>query len=99
MGPFIIFLIRIYQRFISPLSFGCCRFYPSCSNFAIDALSKHGSILGLYCIVRRIIKCHPFCPGGMDPVEKYESGRGFMALKKVVRYVQVFFRRWILHRV
>ena len=60
--------IRGYQRFISPLFPPVCRFYPSCSAYAVDALRVHGALRGLWLAVRRIARCHPFNPGGLDPV-------------------------------
>lgn len=61
-------LIKLYQRWISPLKKPSCRFYPSCSQYAIDALSKYGALKGSWMTVKRISKCHPFHPGGYDPV-------------------------------
>lgn len=61
-------LIRLYQRFISPLSGPNCRFYPSCSAYACEAIVKYGLIAGGWRSLRRILKCHPFHPGGYDPV-------------------------------
>jgi len=61
-------IIKGYQFFISPLFPGTCRFYPSCSNYAHEAISKYGVIKGSYLGILRILKCHPFHPGGFDPV-------------------------------
>lgn len=62
-------VVRFYQRFLSPLKGGpTCRFYPTCSQYAYDALAKHGAVRGTYMAVRRILRCHPFHPGGYDPV-------------------------------
>lgn len=66
--------IRGYQRFISPLFPPVCRFYPSCSSYAVEALRVHGAFRGLWLTVRRIGKCHPFHPGGLDPVPPREGG-------------------------
>jgi putative membrane protein insertion efficiency factor len=69
-----ILLIQAYQRTVGPmlpvvLGPGCgCRFAPTCSHYAIEALSKHGLIAGSYLSVRRILRCQPFHPGGPDPV-------------------------------
>ncbi len=69
-----ILLIRAYQQTVGPmlpvvLGPGCgCRFAPTCSHYAIEALSKHGLIAGTYLSVRRILRCQPFHPGGPDPV-------------------------------
>lgn len=69
IGGLIILFIRIYQRFISPLWPGMCRFYPTCSNYTIFALEKYGFFPGMFFALRRILKCHPLHPGGYDPVE------------------------------
>lgn len=60
--------IRFYQKGISPLMPGRCRFYPSCSNYSIEAIQKHGAYKGMLIAVRRILKCGPWHPGGIDPV-------------------------------
>ncbi|MCR4626304.1 MAG: membrane protein insertion efficiency factor YidD [Treponema sp.] len=65
---FFCFLIRIYQIVISPLKPHCCRFYPTCSNYALEALKKYGPIKGIYLSIKRILKCNPFHKGGYDPV-------------------------------
>lgn len=65
---FFIVLIDFYQFVISPLFPSVCRFYPSCSNYARQSLEIHGFFRGLFLILKRICKCHPFHPGGYDPV-------------------------------
>ncbi len=65
----IILLIELYRRFISPLKRPSCRFYPTCSQYAIDAINKYGSLKGVYLATKRILKCHPFHPGGYDPIK------------------------------
>ncbi|MBO7313096.1 MAG: membrane protein insertion efficiency factor YidD [Alistipes sp.] len=65
--PFII-LVRFYQLCISPLKPPSCRFTPTCSQYAIEALCKHGPIKGLYLTVRRLLRCHPWGGSGYDPV-------------------------------
>lgn len=66
----IIALIRFYQKFISPLKGkGSCRFYPTCSEYAIAAVTKYGIFKGTLLSVKRILKCHPFHPGGFDPLK------------------------------
>lgn len=62
-------LIRLYQKAISPLFPPSCRFYPTCSTYAVQALERHGVVRGGWMDVRRISKCHPWHPGGYDPVE------------------------------
>ena len=60
--------IRFYQRCISPLTPPSCRFTPTCSQYAIEALRKHGVLKGLYLAIRRIMRCHPWGGSGYDPV-------------------------------
>ena len=61
-------LIRIYRALISPLLPQACRFYPSCSAYALEALERHGASRGTWLTLRRLSRCHPFHPGGVDPV-------------------------------
>jgi len=60
--------LRFYKRFISPLLPPMCRFEPTCSVYAMQAIEKHGVIRGVWLGVRRLARCHPFNPGGWDPV-------------------------------
>ena len=60
--------VMLYQTLVSPLLPPACRFYPSCSNYADQALSRHGALRGGWYTARRLIRCHPFCDGGHDPV-------------------------------
>lgn len=61
-------LIRVYQLTLSPFIGNQCRFYPSCSHYAAQALSSHGAIAGSWLSVKRILRCQPLCAGGPDPV-------------------------------
>lgn len=60
--------IHLYRKVISPLKPPTCRFYPSCSLYALEAIEKHGATKGSWLAMKRIAKCHPFHPGGFDPV-------------------------------
>ncbi|MDP4096766.1 membrane protein insertion efficiency factor YidD [Paenibacillus sp. P96] len=60
--------IRFYRRVISPLKPPTCRFYPTCSAYALEAIEVHGPVHGSWLAAKRICKCHPFHPGGLDPV-------------------------------
>lgn len=64
----LIWLVRAYQLFISPFFPPSCRFHPTCSYYAIEALEKHGPLRGGWLAVRRVLRCHPWHPGGHDPV-------------------------------
>ena len=64
-----IFIIKIYQKIISPLLGPRCRFYPTCSEYAKEAILKKGILKGLFLSIKRILKCHPFHPGGYDPID------------------------------
>lgn len=68
MRRLLILVVRGYQVLLSPLLPAACRYQPSCSNYAIEALEKHGAIRGSWLAARRIARCHPFRPGGYDPV-------------------------------
>ncbi|MDO3378216.1 membrane protein insertion efficiency factor YidD [Geoalkalibacter halelectricus] len=61
-------LIRFYQYFLSPLLGPSCRFHPTCSQYSLEAISKYGVLKGLVLGTRRLLKCHPFHPGGFDPL-------------------------------
>ena len=64
----LVLLIRGYQRFFSPLLPPSCRFHPSCSQYALEAVTRHGALKGSWLAVRRLARCHPFNAGGFDPV-------------------------------
>lgn len=64
----LIFLVRGYQNILSPLLPASCRFFPSCSVYAIEALERHGALKGTALTIRRLVRCQPFCTGGYDPV-------------------------------
>jgi putative membrane protein insertion efficiency factor len=70
--------IRFYRKWISPLKPPTCRFYPSCSAYALEAIEEYGPAKGSWMAAKRICKCHPFHPGGFDPVppRDMENGEG-----------------------
>ncbi len=68
MARVLIFLVRLYKRLLSPLLPAACRFYPSCSAYAEQALHRHGALKGSALAARRLLRCHPLNPGGVDPV-------------------------------
>ena len=62
-------LIYIYQTFISPLKPPSCRFVPTCSQYMLEAINRYGTAKGIFLGIRRLLRCHPFDPGGYDPVK------------------------------
>lgn len=68
LAAVMVFLIELYRLAISPLLGPCCRFSPSCSQYAQEAIRLHGPLRGAWLGLRRILRCHPFHPGGYDPV-------------------------------
>jgi len=68
MKTIAVFLIKLYRKYISPLKSPCCRFQPTCSQYALEAFEKRGFFVGLALTVWRILRCNPFGKGGYDPV-------------------------------
>ncbi|MCF6203109.1 MAG: membrane protein insertion efficiency factor YidD [Methylococcaceae bacterium] len=68
MRIILIRLIKFYKYFISPLFGSSCRFYPTCSSYSLEAIQIHGAFKGSFLTLKRILKCHPFHQGGIDPV-------------------------------
>jgi putative membrane protein insertion efficiency factor len=68
MSRLLIGLIRLYQLLLSPFFGSQCRFTPTCSHYAQEAISKHGSVRGSYYSLRRLLRCHPWHRGGYDPI-------------------------------
>ncbi len=70
MKRILLCILRLLSLYVRPLlgPRGVCRFYPTCSAYAYEAINKHGAIKGSYLAVKRVLKCHPFHPGGFDPV-------------------------------
>ncbi|MGF7436705.1 membrane protein insertion efficiency factor YidD [Lentilactobacillus senioris] len=75
MKKIMIGMVHGYQRYISPLFPPSCRYYPTCSNYMIQAIQKHGAIKGVLMGSARILRCHPFVKGGYDPVPDHFSLR------------------------
>ena len=73
MTKLVISLIRAYQYLISPLIGPSCRFYPSCSQYAVESIKIHGVFKGIYLAVNRVLRCHPGCKGGYDPVPEINN--------------------------
>jgi putative membrane protein insertion efficiency factor len=69
ISGFFISLIRLYKKLLSPLLPPSCRFIPTCSEYAVQALQKYGPVKGLFLSCWRIIRCNPFCKGGYDPLK------------------------------
>ena len=61
-------LVRFYRKYISPMRRPCCRFIPTCSQYALEALEKYGAVKGGWLAFKRILRCNPLCKGGYDPV-------------------------------
>ena len=74
LGRLLVLPIRAYQLVLSPLLGPRCRFYPSCSAYALEALTTHGALRGSWLAGRRLLRCHPWNPGGLDPVPPTRSG-------------------------
>ena len=66
-------LIRVYQWLLAPLLGACCRFEPSCSRYTIACIERGGPVRGLWCGLRRVCRCHPFCAGGHDPPPEFSA--------------------------
>ena len=75
MKHVMIWLIRLYRKFISPIKPQCCRFTPTCSLYAIEAFQKRGFFVGFFLTVWRILRCNPFSRGGYDPVPERKKKR------------------------
>ncbi|MBQ8975076.1 MAG: membrane protein insertion efficiency factor YidD [Oscillospiraceae bacterium] len=69
MKKVLIAIVRFYRRHISPARPPCCRFTPTCSVYAIQALEKYGALKGSWMALKRFVRCNPFCKGGYDPVK------------------------------
>jgi uncharacterized protein len=68
-------VIRFYRRFISPLKPPTCRFYPTCSQYGLEAIKRFGAVKGGWLTIKRLLKCHPLHPGGIDFVPEKKEGK------------------------
>ncbi|HIW71241.1 MAG TPA: membrane protein insertion efficiency factor YidD [Candidatus Levilactobacillus faecigallinarum] len=85
MRRFFMSLVRGYQRWISPLFPPTCRYYPTCSTYMLQALAKHGTVKGGLMGIARILRCHPFVHGGVDPVPDHFTLRRNVAAEQAYR--------------
>jgi len=75
----LVLLLKAYRLFVSPLYGQVCRYHPSCSAYALEAVEKHGALRGSWLAVRRLARCHPWTPGGYDPVPPSPTRAGMGA--------------------
>lgn len=75
MNRLLVWLLRGYQLLVSPMLGQNCRFYPSCSHYAVEALQVHGTVRGIWLTLRRLGRCHPWHAGGVDPVPPAGTGK------------------------
>lgn len=68
MKRIVLFFIAFYRKYVSGMKKPCCRFYPTCSQYSLEAVEKYGVLKGLYLSLKRILRCNPFCKGGYDPL-------------------------------
>ncbi|MCS7222948.1 MAG: membrane protein insertion efficiency factor YidD [Armatimonadetes bacterium] len=94
-GSMLIVLIRLYQRFLSPLLPPSCRFQPTCSDYAIQAIERFGALRGIWLFLKRISRCHPFNEGGLDPVPEQWTGWRLAVIYGCV----LFFSQWSIGQV
>lgn len=76
MRTLLLLLVRAYQLVLSPMLGGHCRYYPSCSAYAHEALAQHGARLGSWLALKRVCRCHPLAAGGYDPVPEAGTPHG-----------------------
>ena len=78
----LIFGVRLYQAALSPLLGGHCRYHPTCSEYAVEAMATHGALRGSWLILRRVLRCHPLGGEGYDPVPPRKTGSGPLSTAK-----------------
>ena len=82
-----VFLINIYRKIISPVKPPCCRFYPTCSEYAVQAFVKHGFFAGLVLSLYRVLRCNPFCRPGYDPVPEELTWKKIILGKRIEKNI------------
>lgn len=76
MKKILLWLVRIYQKYLSPMKgYSCCKYYPTCSGYAVEAIERFGALKGTGLAVWRILRCNPFSKGGYDPVPEKKDRR------------------------
>ncbi|MEO1896103.1 MAG: membrane protein insertion efficiency factor YidD [Methylococcales bacterium] len=76
MNKLFIHFIKFYKRYISPLMANSCRFYPTCSEYALEAFEEYGFFKAFYLTIKRLFRCQPFCKGGVDPLPTSQNKHG-----------------------
>jgi putative membrane protein insertion efficiency factor len=77
--------IKFYQEAISPLHPACCRYYPTCSAYAFETISRYGALVGGWLALKRVLRCHPFHEGGYDPVPDLYSRKGLLPKSLLIK--------------
>lgn len=93
MKQLLLKLLHFYQKHRSPLGTGCCRFTPTCSQYAVEAITLHGALFGLLLTFWRVLRCNPLCKGGYDPVPQRLFGRKNKTVKNRFKRRNKFFIR------
>lgn len=88
IGKILIRLIELYRKNISPLKIPCCRFTPTCSAYAIEAIQKRGAFVGTLLSIWRILRCNPLCKGGYDPVPEKKGKKKRLKLTTAARRLE-----------
>ena len=82
MKRLLISFIKFYRRCLSPLKRPCCKYYPTCSTYALEALERFGAVKGTFLAVYRVLRCNPFSRGGYDPVPERRQAGGFKRIER-----------------
>ena len=82
MKRLLICFIKFYRRCLSPLKRPCCKYYPTCSTYALEALERFGAVKGTFLAVYRVLRCNPVSRGGYDPVPERRQAGGFKRIER-----------------